>query len=104
MGLAKWWDRHGVPRVIKLACGAPAIMKLRSKVVPLARGEVFEIGCGGGINQPFYEASQITRYAGIDPGAKLLDYARSEAAKKGWKADIREGVGEAIPFARCQFR
>lgn len=103
MGLAQWWDRHGVPRVIKLACGAPAIMKLRSKVVPLARGEVFEIGCGGGINQPFYEAGRITRYAGIDPGAKLLEYARSEAAKKGWQADIREGVGEAIPFPDASF-
>ncbi len=103
MGIAEWWDRHGVPRVIKLACGAPAIMKLRGKVVPLARGDVFEIGCGGGINQPFYEAGAITRYAGIDPGAKLLDYARSEAAKKGWAADIREGVGEAIPFEDASF-
>ena len=98
MGLAEWWDRHGVPRVVKLACGAPAIMKLRSKVVPLASGDVFEIGCGGGINQPFYDRSVVSSYAGIDPGAKLLDYARAEAAKKGWQADIREGVGEAIPF------
>lgn len=103
MGLARWWDRHGVPRVIKLACGAPAIMKLRSKVVPLARGEVFEIGCGGGINQPFYEAGQITRYAGIDPGKKLLEYARQEAVRNGWQADIREGVGEAIPFPDASF-
>ena len=98
MGLAEWWETHGVPRVIKLACGAPAIMKLRSKVVPLATGDVFEIGCGGGINQPFYDAGAIGSYAGIDPGEKLLDYARAEAAKKGWAADIREGVGEAIPF------
>lgn len=103
MGIAEWWDRHGVPRVIKLACGAPGIMKLRAKVVPLARGDVFEIGCGGGINQPFYQADAITHYAGIDPGAKLLDYARAEASKKGWVADIREGVGEAIPFGDNSF-
>lgn len=98
MGLQKWWDAHGVPRLIKLACGTPQIMKLRSKVVPLARGDVFELGCGGGINHPFYDATAITRYAGIDPGGKLLEYARSAAEKKGWKADIRDGVGESIPF------
>lgn len=103
MGLANWWDKHGVPRIIKLACGAPQIMKLRSHLVPLARGDVFEIGCGGGINQEFYRADQITSYAGIDPGAKLLDYAHSAAEKKGWKADIRHGFGEDIPFGDASF-
>jgi SAM-dependent methyltransferase len=98
MGLGSWWDAHGVPRVIKFACGMPAIMHLRSKVVPLAEGEVFELGCGGGINQPFYRSDAINRYAGIDPGGKLLEYARTAAEKKGWQADIRDGVGEAIPF------
>ncbi len=103
MGLASWWDRHGVPRVIKIACGAPQIMNLRSQLVPQAKGDVFEIGCGGGINQEFYRADQITSYAGIDPGAKLLDYARSAAEKKGWKADIRRGFGEDIPFGEDSF-
>ena len=103
MGLQTWWDKHGVPRMIKLACGTKPIMKLRSKVVPLARGDVFEIGCGGGINQQFFDASTITSYAGIDPGGKLLEYARAAAQEKGWKADIRDGVGEAIPFKDNSF-
>lgn len=103
MGMAEWWDRHGVPRVIRFACGMPAIMKLRSQVVPLATGDVFELGCGGGINQQFYNAAAITSYAGIDPGGKLLEYARAEAAKKGWQADIRDGIGEAIPFEDNRF-
>lgn len=103
MALADWWDRHGVPRVIKLACGMPAIMKLRAKLVPQASGDVFEIGCGGGINQQFYDVDAVRSYAGIDPNAKLRDYARAEAGKKGWRADIREGVGEAIPFAEDSF-
>ena len=103
MGLQSWWDRHGVPRAIKLACGAPQIMKLRSHVVPMARGDVFEIGCGGGINQQFYDVSAIGRYCGVDPGAKLLEYSRAEAEKRGWKTDIRDGVGEDIPFAEASF-
>ncbi len=103
MGLASWWDRHGVPRIIKVACGAPQILKLRSQLIPLAKGDVFELGCGGGINQQFYRADAITSYAGIDPGAKLLEYARGEAEKKGWKADIRDGIGEDIPFESESF-
>ncbi len=103
MGLQNWWDRHGVPRLIKLACGTKPILKLRSEVVPLANGRVFEIGCGGGINQQFYNAAAIDSYAGIDPGGKLLEYARAEATKKGWKADIRDGIGEDIPFESESF-
>ena len=103
MGIANWYDDHIVPRFIKCACSAPGIMELRSKLVPLAQGDVFEIGCGGGINQQFYDPARISRYAGIDPSAKGLEYARKEAAKKGWETDIRQGFGEDIPFAADSF-
>lgn len=98
MGLAAWWDRHAVPRLVKLACSSPQIEDVRREIVPRAKGRLFEIGCGGGINQPLYRRAQITHYAGIDPGEKLLGYARAEAEKQGWQADIRAGIGEDIPF------
>lgn len=103
MGFAAWYDEHVVPRFIKCACSSPAIMQLREKVVPQARGAVFEIGCGGGINQQLYDPTQITRYAGLDPSGKGLDFARAEAAKKGWQVDIRQGFGESIPFEDASF-
>ncbi len=103
MGFAQWYDEHVVPRLIRCACSGPAIMALREKVVPLASGAVFELGCGGGLNQRFYDASRITSYAGLDPSGKGLEFARAEAERKGWSHDIREGVGEAIPFADNSF-
>ena len=69
----------------------------------MARGRVFELGCGGGINQPLYDAGAITEYAGIDPNEKLLDYAREAAQQKGWQADLRAGIGESIPFDDDRF-
>ena len=98
MGFARWYDEHIVPRVIQCACSSPAIMKVRDQVVPLAAGKVFEIGCGGGINQQFYDTAKVASFSGMDPSAKGLDYARAAAAEKGWQADIRQGFGEAIPF------
>ena len=103
MGFANWYDQQVVPRVIRCACSSPGIMKVRAQVVPLASGQVFEIGCGGGINQQFYDAAQITSYAGLDPSAKGLDYACKAAQAKGWAADIRQGFGEDIPFADGTF-
>jgi len=103
MGFANWYDEHVVPRLIRCACSGPAIMKLREKVVPLASGAVFELGCGGGLNQRFYDPGRISSYAGVDPSAKGLEFARTEAERKGWAHDIRAGTGEAIPFADDSF-
>jgi SAM-dependent methyltransferase len=103
MGFAKWWDQTVVPRIVRCGCGQESIMALRRDVVPLARGAVFELGCGGGLNQPLYDPLQVASFAGLDPSGKLLDDARAEAARKGWQADIRQGFGEAIPFADASF-
>lgn len=98
MGFASWYDQAIVPKLVKFGCGDPRIQELRKHVVPLAEGRVFELGCGGGMNQPYYDTAKVTGFAGIDPSAVLLEDARREALAKGWDADIREGFGEAIPF------
>lgn len=103
MGLRNWYEANVMPRLITCACSQGQVMKRRSAVVPLARGDVFELGCGGGINQSFYDPSAITNYAGIDPHEGLLDAARAAAQAKGWAADLRQGRGEAIPFGDGSF-
>ncbi|KPP96597.1 class I SAM-dependent methyltransferase [Erythrobacter sp. HL-111] len=103
MGLGEWYDAHIMPRLVTCACSQGQVMKRRAEVVPQARGDVFELGCGGGINHEFYDRGAITSYAGIDPHERLLDCARRAAQAKGWAADIRQGRGEAIPFADSAF-
>ncbi len=103
MGLGNWYEETILPKVIGLGCGGDEVTELRSKVLPLAQGSVFEIGCGGGYNQPLYRKDAITHFAGIDPNGALLDAARKRAAEQGWEADIRQGVGESIPFPDGSF-
>ncbi|MGN6691813.1 MAG: class I SAM-dependent methyltransferase [Sphingopyxis sp.] len=101
--MASWWERHGVPRLIKCACSQGQIMKARSKVVPHAKGDVLELGCGGGINMEFYDPARIQSLSGIDPSPELLAMTRAAAAERGIDADIRGGVGEAMPFESARF-
>jgi ubiquinone/menaquinone biosynthesis C-methylase UbiE len=98
MGLGTWYERRIMPKLITCACSQGQVMKRRSAVVPKAAGDVFELGCGGGINHEFYDPAAITSYAGIDPHEGLLEGARAAARDKGWAADLRQGRGEAIPF------
>ncbi|QFT78016.1 putative methyltransferase YcgJ [Erythrobacter sp. THAF29] len=101
--MGQWYDAHIMPRLVTCACSQGQVMKRRSMLVPLARGDVFELGCGGGLNQQFYDPAGISSFSGIDPHAGLLEEAREAALAKGWNADIRQGVGEAIPFPNAQF-
>lgn len=103
MSVKTWYDDHIVSRIVRYGCASSAVGARRAQIIPMAAGHVFEIGCGGGANQPFYDRSKITSYAGIEPSGKLLDHARQQAALNGWDADIREGVGEAIPFENESF-
>ena len=100
---ASWWDRTVVPRLIGCACAQPQIMKARSRIVPQAHGDVLELGCGGGINMQFYAPERISSFAGLDPSPALLNASRAAAQAKGMIADIRGGVGEAMPFADVSF-
>ncbi|MBB5707172.1 class I SAM-dependent methyltransferase [Sphingopyxis panaciterrulae] len=101
--MASWWDRHGVPRLIRCACSQGQIMKARSKLVPLATGDVLELGCGGGINMEFYAPDRVTGLSGLDPSPELLAMSRAAAQARDIDADIRGGVGEAMPFDSGRF-
>ena len=100
---ASWWERHMVPRLIGCACAQPQIMKARSRIVPQAEGDVLELGCGGGINMQFYNVARINSFAGLDPSPALLNASRAAAQAKGMTADIRAGIGEAMPFGDASF-
>jgi ubiquinone/menaquinone biosynthesis C-methylase UbiE len=78
-------------------------MKARSLIVPQASGDVLELGCGGGINMEFYNPAQIKSFSGVDPSPALLDASRAAAQAKGMTADIRAGIGEALPFDDASF-
>ncbi|QZD95329.1 class I SAM-dependent methyltransferase [Qipengyuania gelatinilytica] len=103
MGIKRFYDAHVMPRLITLACGQKGIEERRRAVVPLAQGKVFELGCGGGLNQPLYDGEKVTSFAGIDPHEKLLSGARERAEARGWEHDIRQGYGENIPFPDSSF-
>ena len=98
-----WWERHMVPRLIGCCCAQPQIMKARSRVVPLAEGDVLELGCGGGINLGFYDRTRVKSLTGLDPSPGLLDQTRAMMQATGMTADIHPGIGEAMPFADARF-
>ena len=70
----------------------------RQKVVPLATGEVLEVGIGSGLNLPFYDKSKITKLWGLDPSEELNKMASQVALEEELEVDFIISGAEEIPL------
>lgn len=64
-----------LPHLINLSMKNKESARYRPKVVPLARGEVVEVGVGSGLNLPLY-SREVRSVSGVDPSEELLRMAR----------------------------
>lgn len=60
------------------------------------RGRVVEIGPGGGVNFPYYDASAV-EWIGVEPNPFAHDRLLAEAARHRVKAALLQGTAESIP-------
>ncbi len=83
-----WYERYIFPRVMDLACGMPMVSQQRSKVVPLARGRVLEVGIGTGLNLRHYDKSRVSQIVGLDPAMHLHPLARKRIEASGLPVEL----------------
>ena len=72
MGL---YSRYVLPKLIYDACRGESNAQQREKVVPLAHGDVLEIGIGTGLNLSNYDSDRVTRVIGVDPSPRITRLA-----------------------------
>jgi ubiquinone/menaquinone biosynthesis C-methylase UbiE len=93
-----WYDGWILPKLIGLSCSTKPVRKQREKVVPLATGEVLEIGFGGGLNLPYYDRSLVKKVWGLEPSAAMRQQAKSLIAKTDVDVELIDLPGEQIPL------
>lgn len=98
-----FYERHISPVLISCACSAKPIGRQRAKVVPLAFGEVLELGMGAGANLPYYDRSKVANVSAVEPNAQMRRRAAKAAAEAGIEIKLLEGVGERLPFQDQSF-
>ena len=92
------YERWILPKLIDKGCGAPPILKQRSKVVPQATGRVLEIGMGSGLNLSFYEPEKIEFVWGLEPSEGMRRRAAPRVEAVPFAVKWLELPGEEIPL------
>ena len=72
-----WYEDRVLPHLVNLACGSRPTRKQREKVVPLASGDVLEVGFGSGLNLPHYDRSKVRRIWGLEPSEGMRRLAQN---------------------------
>jgi ubiquinone/menaquinone biosynthesis C-methylase UbiE len=93
-----WYDRYVFPRLMHAACSMPLVRAQRERIVPLAAGEVIEIGIGSGLNLPLYDPARVKRLVGVEPSATLLDRARHAARSARFPVEYLPARAERMPL------
>ena len=77
----KYYETNVVPKLLTILCNTKPNHYQRKKVVPLATGDVVEIGVGPGLNLQYYNFEKVNKVIGIDPSDELNKIAKKNADK-----------------------
>lgn len=97
------YDKLILPSLINWACKMDSHMQQRNKIIPLAIGNVLEIGVGSGLNLPLYNSTNIEKLTAIDPSIETWEKRSFDINKLPYKFEFVNGSAEDMPFNDAQF-
>ncbi len=93
-----WYEERILPHMINLACSVKPSRKQREKIVPLAEGDVLEIGIGSGLNLPFYDPQKVRKIWGLEPSEGMRRLAEKNLEGMNLDLEFIDLPGEEIPL------
>ncbi len=93
-----FYENRILPHLINVACSAKPNRKQREKIVPLAEGDVLEIGFGSGLNLPFFDRQKVRKIWGLEPSAGMRRKAQPLVDASELDVEFIDLPGESIPL------
>ena len=92
----KFYETNVVPKLLTVLCNTKPNHYQRQKIVPLATGDVVEIGVGPGLNLQYYNTTNVNKVIGIDPSDELNKIAKKNANKVNLDIEFNLSSAESI--------
>lgn len=97
-----WYARKVLPGFISFAMRQKPITSVREKLIPMATGNVLEVGFGPGMNLPFY-GDEVRNLVALDPSEELRAIASESIAAFKKPFEFIGGQAEDMPFEDRQY-
>jgi ubiquinone/menaquinone biosynthesis C-methylase UbiE len=86
------------PALVRRLGNPKPIQALREQIVPLARGDVLEIGVGSGANFRYYDPARVARLYALEPNRGMLRLADAQRRRTSLDIQFLDLPGERIPL------
>lgn len=86
------------PRLVDMLGDPPPIREIRRQIIPLAEGQVLEIGAGSGANFPHYDPSRVNKLYALEPNSGMIRLAQKRQNQTNLKIEYLDLPGERFPL------
>jgi SAM-dependent methyltransferase len=89
---------HIYPHLVNLLGDPPPIREIRGRTIPLAEGNVLEIGAGSGANFPHYDPTRMNKLYALEPNPGMIRLAEKRQLQTKLNIEFLDLPGERIPL------
>jgi SAM-dependent methyltransferase len=86
------------PHLVNVLGDPQPIREVRRRIIPLAQGDVLEIGAGSGANFPHYDPGKVRKLYALEPNPGMIRLAERQGRRTGMAIEFLELPGERIPL------
>ena len=86
------------PHLVDILGDPPPIRKIRQQIIPLAEGEVLELGVGSGANFVHYDTARVSRLYALEPNPGMIRLAERQMHRTMLNVEFLDLPGERIPL------
>ncbi len=86
------------PHLVQMLGNPKPVREIRQRLVPLARGEVLEIGVGPGVNFAHYDPASVSRVYALEPNLGMVPCAEEQRRRTQLNIEFLDLPGERIPL------
>jgi ubiquinone/menaquinone biosynthesis C-methylase UbiE len=86
------------PHLVDMLGDPPPIQKIRQQIIPLAEGNVLEIGVGAGANFVHYDPTKVIKLYALEPNLGMIRLAERQQRRTKLNIEYLDLPGERIPL------
>jgi SAM-dependent methyltransferase len=94
-----FYREHIYPHLVSALGNPKPIAEIRQRIVPLAHGDVLEIGVGSGVNFPLYDSARVQKVYALEPNKGMLRRADEQRSRTKLQVEFLDLPGERIPLS-----
>jgi len=94
-----FYRNHVYPQLVRMLGNPKPIEEVRQRIVPLAEGNVLEIGVGPGVNFVHYDRAKVNKLYALEPNPGMLRHAEKQRLRTQLDIEYLDLPGERIPLA-----